>query len=261
VQDLRRDRAHLFGREAERYDRSRPAYPAGLIDDVVGSSPVGIPVLDVGCGTGIASRMLVERGAQVLGVEMSAEMAAIAQRHGIPVEITPFETWDPAGRKFDRVTCAQAWHWLDPVISTDKAASVLRPGGRLCLFWSVGHHPDALADALYETYKGVLPPNSGIVVGYAANRARDPVLTDFDGVRDSLRACAKLAEPETKSFPWNRTYTRDEWLDELLTHSDHMALDAGLRQNLLDQIGRVIDRFGGSFEMPYNTVLISATRL
>ena len=86
-----RERARLFGQEAEAYDRSRPGYPPALIDEVVGASPAKVSVLDVGCGTGIASRLMAERGARVLGVELNAGMAAIAQRHGIPVEVAAFE--------------------------------------------------------------------------------------------------------------------------------------------------------------------------
>ncbi len=61
----------------------------------------------------IASRLMAGRGATVLGVEMAPRMAQIARGHGIDVEVGPFEDWEPAGRTFDRVVSAQAWHWLD----------------------------------------------------------------------------------------------------------------------------------------------------
>jgi SAM-dependent methyltransferase len=255
-----RERARLFGQEAEAYDRSRPGYPPALIDEVVGASPAKVSVLDVGCGTGIASRLMAERGARVLGVELNAGMAAIAQRHGIPVEVAAFEAWDPAGRTFDRVTAGQAWHWLDLVTSSQKAASMLRPGGRMCLFWSVGHHSDDLADALHAADRRVLWRHyPTVVVGYAANKASDPT-ADYSPVRNALRACDGLAEPQMQSFPWSRRYTRDEWLDQLHSHSDHIALDQRVRERLFDEIGRTIDRFGGTFDMMYATILISATR-
>jgi len=255
-----RDRARLFDREAERYDRTRPGYPGALIDEVLGPSPRGLPVLDVACGTGIAARQMARRGAQVAGVELNAGMAEIAERHGIPTKVAPFEAWDPAGRTFDRVTCAQAWHWLDPGVSAGKAASVLRPGGRLCLFWNVGQYPDDLAEALQAAYQRVLPPGSHrTVIGYAADRAGDPA-AGFGAVAETLRGCAGLTQPQTASFPWSRAYTRDQWLDELLTHSDHLALAPGVREDLFAEIGTVIDRFGGAFRMAYLAVLVSAAR-
>ena len=257
---IERQRARLFDREAARYDRSRPAYPDELIDEVLGSAPCGLSVLDVASGTGIASRQMAQRGARVLGVELNAGMAEIAERHGIPTEVAAFEAWDPAGRTFDLATCAQAWHWLDPQVSTEKATSVLRPNGRLCLFWSVGRYPDDLADALQAAYQRTLPPDAPTLLsGHTADKANDPT-ADFSAVADALAASGMLARPRIKSFPWHRTYTRDQWLDELLSHSDHAALAADLRQSLCEEIGRTIDRFGGTFTMPYATILISATR-
>ncbi len=247
-----RERARLFDREAERYDRSRPAYPDALIDAVVGAGPRRLTVLDVACGTGIASRLMRDRGAQVLGVELNAGMAAIARRRGIPTEVAAFETWDAAGRTFDIVTCAQAWHWLEPGASLDKAASVLPRGGPLCLFWNVGRYPDDLADALHSGYRRTLPQRHELVIGFAADRRGDPAIA-FNVVADGLRECDRFAAPQIKSFPWNRTYTRDQWLEELQTHSDHAALPEAERRALLDE-------FGGAFDMAYAAILISATR-
>jgi SAM-dependent methyltransferase len=256
-----RDRARLFDSEAERYDRSRPAYPAALVDDVLGPSPHGMSVLDLACGTGIASRAMTARGAQVLGVELTAGMAEIARRHGIATEVSSFETWDPAGRTFDLVTCAQAWHWLDPDSRVEKVVNVLRPSGRVCLFWSLGAYPDDLADAVRAVYRRVLPADGHpLMVGYAADRAGHDPVAFSDTVADELRSRAGLAVPQKRSFPWTRTYTRDLWLDELRTHSDHLALEPELRTELLDEIGATIDSSGGTFDMPYVTVLISATR-
>jgi SAM-dependent methyltransferase len=150
-------RSRLFDQEAERYDRCRPRYPGVVIDALLGQEPSGLEVLDVGCGTGIASRLMAERGAKVLGVEVAPRMAEIARSHGIDVEVGAFEDWEPAGRRFDRVTAAQAWHWLDLPVATAKAASVLQPGGQLCLMWNAGYPPDDLAEALAEVYAAVLP--------------------------------------------------------------------------------------------------------
>jgi hypothetical protein len=145
-------------------------------------------------------------------------------------------------------------------VSAGKAASVLRPGGQLCLFWNVGGYPDDLADALQAVYQRVLPPSSpAMVIGCAADRAGDPA-ADFSVAADALRAGGGLTQPQTASFPWSRTYTRDQWLDELLSHSDHLALAPRVREELFAEIGSTIDRFGGSFHMPYLAVLVSATR-
>src|SRR5215216_3551484 len=128
--------AESFGLDPERYDRARPRYPDALVEAIVAASP-GPDVLDVGCGTGIAARQLQAAGCQVLGVEPDTRMVDFARRSGLQVEVATFEAWDPAGRAFDAVIAGQTWHWIDPVAGAAKAAQVLRPGGRLALFWNV----------------------------------------------------------------------------------------------------------------------------
>jgi SAM-dependent methyltransferase len=258
---LARERSRLFNQQAEAYDRFRPNYPDAVIDELLGPVPGELDVLDVGCGTGIASRQMAQRGAKVLGVELAPRMAEIARGHGIEVEIAAFEGWDAAGRTFDRVTSAQAWHWLDLTIATAKAASVLRPGGRLGLIWNGGAHPDGLADALEEVYASVVPPGTHrLFRGYAANRSSD-VRTGLDSEIDAVSAASDFGAPTEQWFPWTRSYGRDEWLDQLVARSDHAALEPAVRDCLFEAIGTAIDDQGGSFVMNFETVLITAVRL
>ena len=260
MRPLARERSRLFDREAERYDRYRPTYPDAVIDDLLGPKPEGLDVLDVGCGTGIASRLMAQRGAKVLGVEVAPRMAEIARSHGIDVEIRAFEDWQPAGRTFDRVTSAQAWHWLDLPVATAKAASVMRPGGRLCLFWNAGCQPDDLADALADVYEDVLPDGLHTVFrGYAANRPTD-MRSGLEAVVDAIAAAPDLAGPTEQWFPWSRVFRRDEWLEHLLSRSDHTALDPEIQDRLFERVGATIDDHGGSFVMNFETGLLTATR-
>jgi SAM-dependent methyltransferase len=251
----------LFDQQAEAYDRFRPTYPDAVIDELLGPVPAGLDVLDVGCGTGIASRQMAQRGAKVLGVELAPRMAEVARSHGIDVEIAAFEGWQAAGRIFDRVTSAQAWHWLDLALATAKAASVLRLGGRLCLIWNAGCQPDELADALDEVYASVVPRGGHrLFRGYAADRSSD-VKTGLDSEIDAISAVPDFGAPTEKWFPWTRTYQRDEWLNQLVSRSDHAALEQAVRDRLFEAIGAAIDDHGGSFVMNFETVLITATRL
>jgi SAM-dependent methyltransferase len=255
------ERSKLFDQEAERYDQYRPTYPDVVIDELLGPKPGGMEVLDVGCGTGIASRQIAQRGVKVLGVELAPRMAEIARRHGIEVELGAFEHWDAAGRTFDRVVSAQAWHWLDLRLATCKAACLLRPGGRLCLLWNVGWQPDDLADALEEVYATVVPRGGHRVFrGYAANRSID-AKTDLGPELDAVSAVTDFGELTMKWFPWTRAYQRDEWLNLLLSRSDHSAFKSEVLDPLLEGIGAAIDHCGGSFVMNFETVLITATRL
>lgn len=258
-----RRRAESFGADADRYDRARPTYPSALITAVVGDAPARLRVLDVGCGTGIAARLFAARGAEVLGVEVDPRMVAVARRQGTAVEVGRFEEWDPAGRRFDRVTAAQAWHWVDPVAGAAKAASVLRPGGRLCVFWN-GADSGPLSDAFDEVYRRLAPDLDGYSVLLGGTRRSHGVAHRSHGEADSaemegIRRSGAFTEPSVQRFRWTRTYTRDEWLDQLPTHSDHARLDPADLQALLGELAGVIDGAGGSFPLTYSTVLVSAT--
>jgi SAM-dependent methyltransferase len=151
-----REVAESFGTDAERYDRSRPSYPQTLVDRIV-LEGIGRDVLDVGCGTGIVARQLQAAGARVLGIDPDERMAAVARRSGVEVEVATFESWDPAGRTFDAVIAAQAWHWVDPVAGAAKAALALRPGGRLTVFWNAFRAPPSVNAAFTAVYQRVLP--------------------------------------------------------------------------------------------------------
>jgi len=255
------ERSQLFDQEAERYDRCRPAYPDVVIDELLGAEPSKLDVLDVGCGTGIAARPMAERGATVLGVELAPRMAAIARRRGIDVEIGAFEDWDAAGRSFDRVVSAQAWHWMDMPAATAKAASLLRPNGRLGLIWSGGAHPDDLADALEQTYCTVVPSGTHrLFRGYGANRSAD-VRDGLTGVVDAIAAVPDFGAPTEAWIAWTQRYDRDAWLELLQSYSEYAALEPGLRHRLLDAVAATIDDYGGSFVMNFETVSITAQRI
>jgi SAM-dependent methyltransferase len=127
-----RRRGEAFGFAADEHDLHRPRYPRTLIDGLV-STRYRDRVLDIGAGTGIASVQFRDHGTEVLAVEPDPRMAKIAVSKGIPVEVTTFEDWRAAGRRFDLVVFAQSFHWVDPQIALEKMPSILAPRGRFVL--------------------------------------------------------------------------------------------------------------------------------
>jgi len=248
--------AESFGTDAERYDRSRPRYPRAMVDAIIAASP-GRDVLDVGVGTGISARGFEAVGCRVLGVEPDARMAEFAGRSGTRVEVAKFEEWDPAGRSFDAVISGQAWHWVDPVAGADKAAQVLRPAGRLAVFWNAFLFPPQVAEAFAAVYRRVLPDSAafrGEASGVEAYSAF------FAKTTEGIRQAGSFAAPEQWRFDWERSYTRDEWIDAVPTAGGFNLLPTEKLQGLLEGIGEAIDSVGGSFTMGYAAVVVTAAR-
>lgn len=247
--------AESFGTDAERYDRARPRYPADLVERVIAASP-GQDILDAGCGTGIAARLFASSGCRVLGVEPDARMAQVARRGGTEVQVAKFEDWNSAGRQFDAVISAQAWHWVDPVAGAAKAASVLRPTGRLAVFWNVFDPPVELRAAFTGVYRRVLPGSP------LRNLWSLPTLTAYqmmsDTAADGIRQTGKFAAPEQWHFDWARPYTRAEWLAVIPTLGGHSEFPPAVLAELLTGLGAVIDGAGGTFVMRYATVAVTA---
>ncbi len=250
--------AESFGADAERYDRTRPGYPEAMVDRIVAGG-AGRDVLDVGAGTGIAARQFAAAGCTVLGVEPDARMAAFARDTGLDVEVSTFEAWDPAGRRFDVVVAGQAWHWVDPVAGAAAAARVLRPGGRLAVFWNAFQAPPELAEAFAAVYHRVLP-GSLAAAGFAAVAdAGEAYGALCDRAAGGIRAAGAFGEPERWHFDWDRSYSRDEWLDQLPTFGGHTRLPPDQLAELLAGFAAAVDAHGGSFTAHYATVVVTAT--
>jgi hypothetical protein len=77
---------------------------------------------------------------------------------------------------------------------------------------------------------------------------------------DAISAAPAFGALTERWFPWERAYQRDEWLGQLISRSDHAALEPAVRDRLFEAIGAVIDDHGGPFIMRFETVLITATR-
>jgi SAM-dependent methyltransferase len=227
-----------------------------MVERIVAESP-GADVLDVGIGTGIAARQFQAVGCRVLGVEVDARMAEWARERGLEVEVAAFEAWDPADRAFDAVVSGQTWHWVDPVAGAAKAAKALRPGGRLAVFWNAGQPSPDMAEAFSEVYRRVMPDSLGSRQSTTGSDGYSVLCTR---TADGIREVGAFSEPEQWRFDWERSYTRDEWLDQLPTTGLHTQLPPAKLEEALAGIGAAIDAFGGSFTMRYTAVVVTATR-
>lgn len=250
--------ARSFGPEAARYDRTRPPYPDSLVQRIVTAAP-GPRVAEVGCGTGTLSRQLIAAGLDVLGIEHDELMAGFARETGVPVEVSKFETWDPAGREFDAVVAGQSWHWVDPEQGLRQAARVLRPGGVFVALWHVFSTPDSVAQALADLYEKVAPDTT-FRIGHTREESLAFYRAGCERTADAFVGTGEFASPDQWSASWTQDYTTAEYLDLILTMSPLALLTPAQTTELLDGVGAAIDALGGRFTSNYETLAVAVTR-
>ncbi|TDU91399.1 methyltransferase family protein [Kribbella voronezhensis] len=158
-------RALSFGTVAEAYERFRPGYPVELLELV--TAYAGMPIrnaLEIGAGTGKATRLFAQAGIAVTATEPDAAMLAELRKH-LPTNVTTaqaaFEDL-PLDSAYDLVYSAAALHWTNPEGRWARMSALVRPGG---VFASFGV-PIQLADPALQD---------------AARAARAPYLED-DGI-------------------------------------------------------------------------------
>ncbi len=177
------DSTGRFSGLADVYARCRPTYPAAAIDLIVARCGLGPQslLIDVGCGTGISSRLFAGRGVPVVGIEPNEEMRRKAESEptppGVPVpgyrEGRAEATGLPDGVA-DVVLSAQAFHWFDADAALREFHRVLKPGGWVALMWNERDESDPFTAAYGAVMRSA--PETAAAEGLRG-RAGGPLLT------------------------------------------------------------------------------------
>ena len=231
------ERGQTFDTVAATYDAHRSGYPSDLFARVVafaGLKP-GDCVLEIGCGSGLATAGFVAQGLDVTGVDPGASLVEIARERfassaSTRFEVATFERWEPRGRRFQLVAAAQSWHWVGADVGFAKAADALSPGGAIAIF---GHTPawsPALVSRLEPAYARLAPEFRGPPpeAWYLPNGP----------VRDLILASGHFGRVEHRQYAWRRSYAAAAFTAYLGTRSDHLLLPEAKRANLLAEVAK-----------------------
>lgn len=250
----------VFGTDPEAYDSVRPGYPPAMLDTVAAVSGIrpGADVLEIGAGTGKATRAMAERGWRVTCLEPSAEMrqqlaALSASQPGITVSGHFLETFGGAQR-FCLALAAQSWHWTDPEVRYQRVHELLAPGGWLALAWNTPRRADrnldADLDALYASRANGLrarePGSAGVHRGQWSSG--DLTTNPLFGVVLHWRQ------------DWAQSYDADQYARLLATQSDHLMLEPAVLATLVREVRQLVSRHGGRVTLNYASDLYLAQR-
>lgn len=223
------DRRTSFGSAVAAYTRGRPSYPVEAVRWALPDHATR--VLDLAAGTGKLTRPLLEMGVEVVAVEPLDEMRA-----ELPAGVTALagsaEDIPLPDESVDAVVVGQAYHWFDPARALPQIRRVLRPGGRIGLFWNT----------LDDSVPWV---NELAAIIEAEERASfiaappDPPYSSVDG----------LADPERRLFPHSEQYDADRLDGYIVSRSQTILMDADNRDRMLARAHATLPT--GEFELPF----------
>lgn len=253
----RNERKVVFDELAADYDAIRPGYPEKLIENLLLLSDLkkDARILEVGCGTGQATRSLAQHDVQMTCIDISAALLTIAEEHfqgqsNVRFEQASFEDYSDDDLSFDMILAATSWHWIDPEIRYTKVSRLLKPNGRLVILANLFPKPyqSGFFQRAQDVYGTVVPE-----WGPPASTA-----TTMDNIRksvDEMEASGIFHNIIVCEEKWKQVYSRDEYCQLLRTYSDHYRLGEERLSRLLKGLGTIIDQeYGGHVVRPYDSV-------
>jgi SAM-dependent methyltransferase len=237
-----------FSGRAENYRRYRPGYPPAAIDVLAARCGLtsGAVVADVGSGTGILSEQLLERGAQVIGIEPNDAMRAAAEAR-LAAEprfrsvAATAEATTLMQESVDLWVAAQAFHWFDAPRARTEALRVLRAGGCAALLWNE-RPPEP--GAFFEEYEALLRRHAAEYTTIASRRVDEASMREFlGGTMQSAR------------FPNQQTLDYAGLKGRLLSSSYAPAPGQPEHEPMMSGLRALFDRYsrGGEVVFPYET--------
>lgn len=250
-----------FNQVPNLYHQARNRYPDQLFQDLIRIAQLtsASRVLEIGPGTGIATLPLAQLGCSVVGVELGAELAAVARGNlsafpKVDIQIAAFEEWEPPAEPFDLVFAATAFHWLDPVVRYRKSAALLRAGGQLAIiqYRHTAGGDQSFFDRVQYCYEQYMP-------GTPSNLRLTPAGPPPEVAE--MAATGLFDLPTTQTYVTEETYSSEQYIRILSTYSTHLVLEPSARQALFDCISSLINRdYGGKIRKCYQHDLVIARK-
>ncbi|MFE6667552.1 class I SAM-dependent methyltransferase [Streptomyces sp. NPDC057697] len=232
------DRALSFGAMAEAYERFRPGYPGELFDLV--AAYAGRPLrtaLEIGAGTGKATRLFAGRGVAVTATEPDGAMLAELREH-VPESVrtvrAAFEELRP-GERYGLVYAAAALHWTAPEDRWPRMAALLEPGG---VFASMGG-PVRLADpAVEEAVRAARAPF--LESDDVPSPDGTPPGHDMQWPGTELRRSEWFTDVRQTVIEQRLTMSASDYLGHLSTVSAYLVRPAREQEQIFGAIGRAL---------------------
>jgi SAM-dependent methyltransferase len=232
------ERARSFGAVAAAYESFRLGYPDELVDEVLAyaTRPIGA-ALEIGAGTGKATRAFAARGIAVTATDPDGEMLAELRRH-VPASVTvlqgAFEDL-PLEPSFDLVFAAASFHWTNPAGRWPRVAAMLNGQGVFASFGGQVHLADA---ALADAVRAVRSPYLGDDDVPAPDGTGIDSPMQWPGTE--LSESSLFTDVRQSVVERRLALTSAEYVAHLGTISAYLMLPQRTREEVLDRIFEVL---------------------
>lgn len=256
--------AQSFDAVAAIYDAIRPGYPDALFHDLIDAAGLGASdrVLEIGCGTGLATSGFARRGVPVLALDPGPALLDLARRKlaAFPlVEFgqTRFEDWPVETGRFRLAVAAQSWHWIAPEHSFPKAAAALVPDGVLAVFGHVpvGLEPAPVRKAVEAAYRRHVDDiGHSLVPAQSWYLPSGPVMALF-------AASGRFGVVTHRGYSWVQQLDAAGFAMQERSRSYVQTMAADRRDALLRALEEAVTAAGGRIEIAHQTHCFWARRL
>ncbi|MFD2469399.1 class I SAM-dependent methyltransferase [Amycolatopsis silviterrae] len=232
------ERALSFGSVVQAYERYRPEYPAELAGRVLDYA--GEPVrtaLEIGAGTGKATRLFARRGIAVTATDPDPAMLAELREQlptGVETRRGALEDLRP-DRQYGLVYSAAALHWTDPDGRWPRIAALLVPGGVFASFGGPARIADPVVRQAVDEAKAPLMEPDEI-----PSPDGTPPESEMQWPGTELGRSGLFADVRQFVVPQRLTLTVDDFIGLLSTVSAYLMLPIPVRERVFQRIRQVL---------------------
>ena len=251
-----------FDEVALLYNDARPCYPDELISTLIAITKLhkASTILEIGPGTGQATKPLAKQGFNITCIELGAALAEVAKYElqdykNVKILVGAFEETTLQTESFDLVFAATAFHWIDPELKYLKTHRILKDKGNLAVIHT-NHISDEKGDIFFKVSQSIYDRYD------FTDKDREPVLPKNKDLAPSDVDKSLFKLRHFQLFPIAITYSANSYVRLLNTYSNHLVASKEVLQAFLDEIENLINnKFEGRIEKYFSMSLSVAQKI